>query len=483
MKCITYLIPFALIVHQAKAQPYWSAVGMGPTGIGTSEVRSLFNDPVSDRLLAGGIFFKMANQEDTVWAFGQAAWNGHRWDSIAARISGGSDEFAPETYWFLRYQGSLYACGDYAFSTPNGFNMGFARLNEQAMQWEALECNNTLPSGLGLLVPKEPQDTLYATGYDGVLCGLFPPTCVYSYDGSSFQRWAPFDLIPDTPNRVVSSIFKFNGMTYMAGAFADPLGQGTINLIRWNGTAWEHVPGWNNIPTTITDYSIHDNLLYLAGDFLEVNAGPGNLVASFDGTSWNNLGGGLGCVNCWSANSVNALQWFHGELWACGMFDRAMDLQAHSFAKWDGQRWCVPPGDFYHTGMGLAKLYDMAVWRDSLFVCGLFNLLDGAPAYQVAKWIGGATVAECSTVGLDEAHKQDPQLEVVPLMEPGLWRIQLPDLGVWTLDVFNVTGRQVGQWQANGVMVMDLSARSPGMYLLRATGSTGALRSTKLVRP
>lgn len=482
----TALFIAVLLVHPVTNAQNWTSVGLGPTGNGWNLVSCLYGDTATDRLLAGGTFFKYANANDTVWALSKAQWNGARWDSLGTRVhpTGGGGEFAGEVYWFLRYQGGLYACGDFGFTSSLGYTMNFGRLNDLTGQWEDLGCTNAGFSGLQTVVPKEPQNTLYITGSDGVLCDQFPPTCVYSFDGSAFQRWTPFDQIPDNPLRHVSYIFDFLGETYMVGVFNDPLGQGVpASFLRYNGSSWEHVPGWGNLMASIWDYSIRNDTLYIGGDFLEANGGPGNLVASFDGVNWNNLGGGLSCVNCWSANSVNALQWFHGELWACGMFDQASDVAAHGIAKWDGQKWCVPPGNFLQVLGEMAPLYDMAVWRDSLYVCGLIGSVDGEPVHQVAKWAGGNTMEVCSTVGVVEPFTQAFHLEVVPMAEPGMWRVQLPDLGVWTLDVFNVTGRQVGQWQANGVMVMDLSARSPGMYLLRATGSTGALRSTKLVRP
>jgi hypothetical protein len=439
-----------------------------------------------DRLLAGGQFFKYRNAEDTVWAFSKAQWNGARWDSLGARIPGG-DEYAAEVYWFLRYQGRLYTCGDFVFSTLEGYNRAFARLNEQTLQWEPLECINTGPSGLRTLVPKEPQGTLYATGFGGVLCDQFPPTCVYSYDGSSFHRWAPFDLLPEVPLAHVSYIFDFRGKTYMIGAFPGPGGQGVASFIRYNGSDWELVPGWNNLMASIWDYTIRNDTLYIGGDFREADGGPGNLVASFDGEQWNDMGGGFACNNCWSANTVNALQWFHGELWACGMFDQVVDVPAHGIAKWDGHRWCVPPGNFLQVLGEMSPLYDMAVWRDSLYVCGLFETVDGEPAHQVVRWDGGSNMENCSSpMGVVEQAARDDanQLRVEPLPGNGEWIVRFPHADQWKLDVYDAEGRHVRSQVGNGAnMELDIGAEAPGMYLLRASTPKGMVRSAKIVRP
>src|SRR5690606_32292246 len=123
----------------------------------------------------GGTFKWIYNEADTVLGMGQAAWNGSRWDSLAHRIA----PSVGQTYWFLRYQGELYACGSYVLIAPDGSgNRSLARLNEATTTWEALECTNPVMGGMSTLVPKEPQNTLYATGYKHSLCG-YPESCVF----------------------------------------------------------------------------------------------------------------------------------------------------------------------------------------------------------------------------------------------------------------------------------------------------------------
>lgn len=482
---LSYLLA-SLIGVVAHGQ-YWKSMGGGSTGIGTSEIRTLYADTVTDRLLAGGVFFKISNEEDTVWAFGQAVWNGTRWDSLATRIQpDNTAEVSPETYWFLRYQGSLYACGNFYFPTPGGYNKNIAKLNEQTQQWEALGCDNTGVSDLKTLVPKEPQGTLYATGNQGDLCGLFPPSCVYQYDGTTFTRWEPFDQIPEVVNRHVSYIFDYKGKTYMVGVFPDPTGTGGASFLRYNGTAWEHVPGWDNLMASIWDYSIRNDTLYVAGDFLTDTGGPGNLVASFDGEQWNNMGGGLHCEACWYPTEVKAIQWFHGELWACGMFDRIMDKQAYSIAKWNGHQWCAPPGDFEWGVLGgQGKLYDMAVWRDSLYVCGRFITVDDDTVPQVAQWIGGNAVAECgSGVGVSELQGPGQELVVIPGGGEGGFSVRFPHPGNWTVDVYDAMGTLLRKQNANGAaMVLDLSRSATGIYLLRARSAKGELRKARVLSP
>lgn len=468
----------------ASAQ-YWKAMGRGT--IGPTEIQTLYGDSVSGRLLAGGTFMWIMNEQDTVLGMGQAAWNGQRWDSLAARIQPIAGNFSTQqTFWFLRYQGALYACGAFPLQLPNGeWTSNLARLNEVSQHWESLGCNIPNMSDILTLVPKHPDTILYATGYQGYddeFCGL-PASCVFRYDGSAFHVWEPFNLITPVHDNYVGYVFHYQGKTYLTGSVPDPVdGEGYVTFLRWNGTSWEHVPGWNT-QSPIKEILIHDGILYVAGAFRFATGGPGDLIASFDGQNWNDLGGGLAYTPYPYAGAALDLEWWRGNLLVCGRFIKAGDADCTGIAKWDGQRWCSFAGELLYDSGNAARLTEMAIWRDSLYVCGGFDMIDGDTIRQVAQWIGGDATGACSTVGIDEAAAHSHELEVIPLAEPGRWRVQLPSNAAWTLSAFDVMGRRVGSWRAIGPIVIDLSGQTSGVYLLQASGPSGAVRSAKLVRP
>ena len=322
---------------------------MGLGTVGVTELQTLYGDSISDRLLAGGTFLHIMNDEDTVLAYGQAVWNGMRWDSLATRIqSYGGGEWVNQTYWFLRFQGRLYACGNFGFQTPGGdWTNTLARLDEQSHLWEDLGCIISHTSGISTLVPKVPDTTLYATGYQAdpeEFCG-FPESCVFRYDGSAFHSWPPFEQIPPDNDNYVGTIFDFQGKTYLTGSVRDPVGPGLIaTFLRWNGTNWEHVPGWNT-QSPIKEILIHNDTLYVAGAFRFATGGPGNLIASFDGENWNDMGGGLAYIPVAMSGAALDLEWWHGELLVSGFFNRAGNVPCSAIAKWNGHQWCNLPGE------------------------------------------------------------------------------------------------------------------------------------------
>ncbi|MGV9013647.1 MAG: hypothetical protein ACOH13_13720, partial [Flavobacteriales bacterium] len=354
------------------------------------------------------------NIEDTVEAHGQAVWNGMRWDSLAHRITPGHGQ----TLGFIRYQSALYSFGANGFFTPdNEVNYSFARLNEQTEYWEALECLNSPWNGLTQLVPRFANPVLYATGYPGTLCDQ-ETSNVYVYDGSAFTPWAPFDQVEYDIGNYVSSVFDYKGKTYVAGDFRDPLGSGYSTFMRWNGTEWEYVPGWNN-SGILRNFLVNNDTLYVTGGFRTITGAPGNLVASFDGDTWNDLGGGLAYEPNVATGAGFDIGMYHGDLVVTGQFNRAGGIEVDRIAKWDGHRWWGYPGDF----QGGSLIYSLAVWRDTLYICGGFNSIDGEPIRQVAQWIGGDAVGECSTVGVAEEAAARP-LSIVPLAGAAQWEVR-----------------------------------------------------------
>ncbi len=482
MRRLYVALATTLIGVAAYAQ-YWKAVGRGT--IGPTEVQTLYGDSVSDRLLAGGTFMWILNANDTVLGMGQAAWNGARWDSIATRIQPISgNNSTDQTHWFLRFEGRLYACGFFGFQNSDSTWTNYlARLDEDNQHWEGLGCNVPFITSISTLVPKSPQNTLYATGYMGSICG-YPESCVFRYDGSAFHVWEPFNQIPQGLNDAyVGTIFDFQGKTYMTCSLPDPVdGSGFVSFLRWNGTAWEHVPGWNTL-SPIKEILIHNDTLYVAGTFSLADGGPGNLVAAFSNEQWSALGGGLSYPPAPMSGAALDLEWFHGELLACGRFTLAGDAACTGIAKWNGQQWCSLAGVIHDEFGYSARITDMAVWRDSLYICGGINSIDGEPMYQVAQWIGGNATGDCSTVGVDEAVAHAPVLSVTTLAEPGQWMVQFPTAGSWNMNVCNAMGQLVDSWHIEGsTSTIDLGIRPRGLYLLRAHVPDGTWYMAKVLR-
>lgn len=483
MKRAALGVAWLLAAGVAEAQ-LWKPLGRG-TVRAVDEVQTLFADTLHGRLLAGGTFNYYMNDEDTVLCMGQAAWNGVRWDSVATRPQSLPNGGHQPTYWFLEFQGRLYFCGAFSIPLANGeWTANHARLNEQENRWEPLDCNVHGANHLVTLTPKRPAEALYATGYHGELCGL-PESSVFQYDGQSFQTWEPFEQIPEHHITYVGSVFDFKGYTYMTGYYKDPLTGNIISFMRWNGSTWEHVPGWGTLNAPIKDVFIHEGVLYVGGAFRKASGGPGNGVAAFDGEQWDELGGGVLNTNALGNTVVRGLAWYRGDLIAYGRFTLAgYEVVCPSLAKWDGERWCSFPGELRGRYDSHPTIGGVAVWRDSLYVCGTFLTVDGDTMRQVIQWLGTDETGDCSYVNVQETAPGPPGLTVTPLQAAGQWTVQMPYSSHWKIEAYNTAGQLARTWQgAHEQATIDLSGQPPGLYLLRAVSSLHERFHTKLLKP
>ncbi|MBP8824628.1 MAG: hypothetical protein KBH07_13380 [Flavobacteriales bacterium] len=89
-----------------------------------------------------------------------------------------------------------------------------------------------------------------------------------------------------------------------------------------------------------------------------------------------------------------------------------------------------------------------------------------------------------NTVGTAEPPAPAPHLVVNPLPVDGRWEVRFPGPGHWTVPAYHAGGQTVGSWHTSDTpLVVDLSARPQGLYLLVATTAAGARYTAKVVRP
>ncbi|MBP6313777.1 MAG: hypothetical protein KA408_16005 [Flavobacteriales bacterium] len=331
-------------------------------------------------------------------------------------------------------------------------------------------------------MPKEPQANLYATGFTSTICG-YPQSCIFRYDGSAFHIWAPFNEVQDYNNNYVGIVFDYQGYTYVTGLFRDPLGPDFVSFIRHDGNMWEYVPGWNTL-SPIKEILIRNGILYVAGAFHESGGAPGNLVAAFDGTTWNNLGGGLEYTLPNSAAALD-LEWWHDELYVCELFNNCGGVLCDGIAKWTGTQWCGLPGQFSGQFSDINTLTDMTIWQDSLYVVGGIWYVDGQPFYKsVAQWIGGDAVANCSDpVGVEEVYDKERQALIAwHEQENNRLSLTFPYPEKWNVAVYDATGRFIAMERIQGLTgSMETGELAASMYCVRAIDPQGKPIAAKFI--
>ncbi len=125
--------------------------------------------------------------------------------------------------------------------------------------------------------------------------------------------------------------------------------------------------------------TVYQNQLVAGGTFTFAGATQVKRIASWDGSTWYNLGAG---IKAGPVPHVSKLITYNNDLYACGRFDSAGSVATKNIAKWDGNNW---------SGFGTitnGEIYTMAVYNGQLYAGGIFTVIGGVTAKNIAKWNG-----------------------------------------------------------------------------------------------
>ncbi|MBX3011044.1 MAG: hypothetical protein KF832_06030 [Caldilineaceae bacterium] len=189
---------------------------------------------------------------------------------------------------------------------------------------------------------------------------------------------------------------------YVAGDFRVAGSVDAIGIARWDGTAWSAVGDGTGVvddyfgsgqPGRVYAMLLHDNKLYIGGDFVSVDGVAANNIAAWDGTTWSALGRGMGELD-WDENfvanaTVYALATDGVNLYAGGKFELAGEATANSIAQWDGNAWSALNGGVTLTADGTTEkgvIKGLAVLSGDLYAGGWFNKAGGKAANHIAVW-------------------------------------------------------------------------------------------------
>ncbi len=202
-------------------------------------------------------------------------------------------------------------------------------------------------------------------------------------------------------NDEVYALTTYNGDVIAGGRFTRSGTTQVPFIARWDGTAWNPIPGWS--------YGQIQALTVWNGKLI---AGGWTGVAAWDGTTWHDLGAGIN-------GRVNALCEYQGDLIAAGDFQSTGDGPATRIARWNGVSWSpmgagfndlvfavttfngtLYAGGFFTSPPNIARwdgsewrwngptlewgVYSFAEYNRALYVCGAFM----RPASFIARWNG-----------------------------------------------------------------------------------------------
>lgn len=312
---------------------------------------------------------------------------------------------------------------------------------------------------------------LIAIGYGGWFLGFLDAPQVLLWDGDT--TFTEFENITNylSPGGGVFGLANYQNNVIMAGNVR--LFQGGImdNIMSWNGSNWDDMDGGihNTVGlggvTVLQDYQ---GDLYIGGMFYQNNHSKENLIARWDGQKWKSVGGGFGWGYGAGSEIINAMHVHDGYLYVSGAFQLAGGTPANSIARWDGNEWCGCGSTF--DGQVLA----MAHYRDTLYVAGGFNHIDGDSITKVARFIGDNFADTCGSlaVAIQSLLPEPIFLEGFPNPAINTFIINLPLSKTETvkLVVYNNMGQVVipsQRYTTNSKISFDVSTLSKGAYIGR----------------
>lgn len=123
--------------------------------------------------------------------------------------------------------------------------------------------------------------------------------------------------------------------------------------------------GGANGPVYVMKSAPDGSLLYIAGDFTEMDGIPANSIIAWDGQEWSTLGMGIN-------GKIYDIHFHNEKLHVAGNFKISGEEVYSSIAYWDNGQW-IPLQEGY-TG----DVYAMETYQDRLYIGGGFQYLDGA---------------------------------------------------------------------------------------------------------
>jgi len=174
----------------------------------------------------------------------------------------------------------------------------------------------------------------------------------------------------------VNAIVVDNGaqIVYAAGAFSQAT-TGTVcnNIAAWiSGFAgYDWIPVGNGVNGTVHAVLLHNNKLYVGGEFTEASGITAPHVAVYDISlgQWQAMGS--------LDSTVRAIAIYNNEVYVGGDFTGFV-------SKWDGNTW-----QNINSGLiGSGSVRTLEVYNGELVIGGNFELTTGAPRYHVATYDG-----------------------------------------------------------------------------------------------
>jgi Secretion system C-terminal sorting domain len=484
MKKLTTFFSVIFCFTNIYSQGNWEVIDI-PDEFNVTDIRTMYFDSLDNALWMGG----RINHVDSLQGSGinfLLKYDGNNWKHYGPF-------FGFPIFDICRFQDKIVFCGAFQ-SYLNYYNMpdqyrGIAYIQGDTVgHFDGMGAS--IVFGLDVI-----DNELYALGQYDSICGI----AAWSAAKFNGTQWATVYDFPDFPGGGNSQVYrsvKYLDKIHLGGLYADYEYFGSSyngDLSHYNGTEWELTGGGiYGSYTGVSELKVFQDQLYAAGIIYKLAGNAGNGIQKWNGAEWSSVGGDLKGYNnnLGSLLFVNDLEVHNNELYIAGIFDYAGDIAAGGIVKWDGEKYCSF-GGIFHSQLGSMEsgLTSVAFMNDTMYVAGGFIYIDGIQTYQgqLAKYIGGNTVVECSTVGIKE-NDALLQLDIYPSPATNEINIYLPKGNYKNLEVevYNLLGQKVQYKNSNSLESKKINIQiqnfSKGQYTVLLKEKGVAMGSGRFIK-
>lgn len=310
------------------------------------------------------------------------------------------------------------------------------------------------------------HDSLFAAGRWSSIGGLGPSS-------KNLGRWNGMDW--SSIGSATGGDFRLevtNGDLFLLGQFDSIAGQPIQLVARWNGGTWDDagmpVPGVN----FMKDICWYNGQYYIGGNLEELPNGAED-IAVWDGSDWQPVGpvfwGGL--------SEITSMEEYGAKLFVGGQLFTSMG-DVPNIMTWDGSQW-----ELFHPELMLpySYVYQMRVIDSVLYAVGGFYLNDMS-IYQIMRYDGQTMCFEGQVSPVD---LQVPGVDIAGNGDTLYFLTQSPTL---SLDTVNYLARWIPANGADtciyvGTGIMDHQAGTAAQLFYDPATLTLSLPSTLNLQP
>lgn len=409
----------------------WEAIDLGP-GVFATDLTVANGDPVAacyrDESLGlgnyralrfdGSTWHRLTDGDDltsskviaigdTIYSGGLGVlskWDGEKWAQFGNGLG----------FYDLRTDGfSKTRVNAIAISENNVFIGGFFVIANGQTCWNIARWDGSTwhPLGQGL------NGTVHALAVHGdevFAGGQF--TEAGGLDSNFIARWDGHQWHPlgsGTDNIVRALAIDESGHLFAGGNFSTAGGVAANKIAKWDGNSWSALgAGVNSTVISIAipppEFPGNGAQLYIGGSFTRADGAEAPCLASWDGSHWTHVGGGLGHFD--ELPSVRALSFFGNRLFVGGNFEYAGSIpdivRSNDIIAWNGTFWNVLPPVFNESSwVGVQSLVSSEY---ELFAGGEFSNPLGDGSSGLVRWDGsswsslGSGLSDSPVIGTTE---------------------------------------------------------------------------------